>query len=83
LIITVKRLTVNNNIKVAVMEALIINPANEEEATFLKSLVKKMKVKYTVVSDEDKEDYGLVKAMQSVKNSKVVSEESILKKLNS
>ena len=65
------------------MEALIINPANEEEATFLKSLVKKMKVKYTVVSDEDKEDYGLVKAMHSVKNSKVVSEESILKKLNS
>jgi hypothetical protein len=65
------------------MEALIIKPANKEEATLLKSMVKKMKVKYTVLSDEDKEDYGLLCAMLAVKNSKVVSEASILKKLKS
>jgi hypothetical protein len=63
------------------MEALIIKPANKEEAALLKSMAKKMKVKYTVVSDEDKEDYGLVRAMLAVKESKVVSEESIVKKL--
>lgn len=41
------------------MEALIIKPANKKEATLLKSMVEKMKVKYTVLSDEDKEDYAL------------------------
>ena len=38
------------------MEALIIKPANKEEATLLKSIVTKMKVKYTVLNDEDKEE---------------------------
>ncbi len=63
------------------MEALIIKPANKEEATLLKSMVKKMKVKYTVLSDEDKEDYAMAHAILAAKNSKVVSEESIMKKL--
>jgi len=44
-------------------------------------MFKKTKVKYTLPSDKDKESYGLVWAMLAVKNSKVVSEESILKKL--
>lgn len=65
------------------MEALIIKPANKEEATLLKSIVKKMKVKYTVFNDDDKEDYGMLKAMLAAKNSKVVSEESVIKKLKS
>lgn len=63
------------------MEALIIKPANKEEATLLKSMVKKMKVKYTVLNDEDKEDYALAGAILEAKDSKVVSEESIMKKL--
>ncbi len=65
------------------MEALIIKPANKKEATLLKSMVEKMKVKYTVLSDEDKEDYALARAMIAAKNSKTVSEESIRKKLKS
>ncbi len=64
------------------MEALIIKPANDEEAALLKSLVKKMKVKYTVISEEEKQDYGLALAMLAAKNSKPVSEASIMKKLN-
>ena len=64
------------------MEALIIKPANAEEAMLLKSMVKKMKVKYTVVDDDDKEDYALVRAMLAVKDSKIVSKEAIMKKLS-
>ena len=60
---------------------MIIKPANKEEATLLKSLVKKMNVKYTLLNDEDTEDYGLGLAMIAAKKSKKVSEESILKKL--
>jgi hypothetical protein len=63
------------------MEALIIKPANKEEATLLKSMVKKMNVRYTVLNDEDKEDYAMARAILAAKNSKVVSEESIMKKL--
>ena len=65
------------------MEALIIKPANKEEATLLKSLVKKMKVKYAILSDEDKEDYALARAILAAKNSKTVTEKSIMKKLKS
>jgi hypothetical protein len=64
------------------MEALIIKPANAEEAMLLKSMVKKMKVKYTVVDDEAKEDYALVRAMLAVKDSKIVSKEAVMKKLS-
>lgn len=65
------------------MEALIIKPANSEEAMLLKSMIKKMRVKYTVLSDEDKEDYALVQAMLAAKKSKPVSEATIMKKLKS
>ncbi len=40
-----------------------------------------MKVKYTVLNDEDKEDYALARAMLTARNSKKVSEESIITKL--
>ena len=65
------------------MEAILIKPANEEEATLLKSMVRKMKVRYTVLSDEDKEDYGMIRAILAAKNSKVVSKETITKKSKS
>ncbi len=65
------------------MEALILKPANREEATLLKSMVKKMKVKYTVINDEDKEDYAMARAILAAKNSKQVSKETIMRKLKS
>jgi hypothetical protein len=65
------------------MEALIIKPASKEEADLLKSIVKKMKVKYAVVDDESKEDYALVRAMMSGKKTKKVSEKTIIDKLKS
>jgi len=63
------------------MEALIIKPANKEESDLFQSIAKKMKIKFSVIDDEDKEDYGLTKAMLAVKTSKKVSEDSIIKKL--
>jgi hypothetical protein len=65
------------------METLIIKPANKEEAKLLKVLIQKMNVKFAVISDEDKEDYALTKAMLIGKKSKPVSETSIMKKLKS
>ncbi len=65
------------------MEALIIKPANKEEAFLLKSMIKKMNVKFTVLNDDDKEDYAMANAILAAKDSKVVSEASILKKLKS
>ena len=44
-------------------------------------MAKKVKIKYSVLDDERREDFALGYAMLAVKNSKVVSEESILKKL--
>lgn len=64
-----------------IMETLIIKPANKEEAKLLKGLIQKMKVKFAVISDEDKEDYALAKAMLVGRDSKEVSEASIMKKL--
>jgi len=65
------------------METLVIRPANSEEADLLKNLAKRMKLKYSVLDDDDQEDFGLAKAMLAVKGSKVVSKESVMKKLRS
>jgi hypothetical protein len=65
------------------MEALILKPANKEEATLLKNMVRKMKVKYAVINDEDKEDYAMARALLATKNSMPVSKETIMRKLKS
>ena len=41
---------------------MILKPANKEEATLLKNMVRNMKVKYAVINDEDKEDYAMARA---------------------
>ena len=63
------------------MEALILEPADKEEADLIMNIAKKMRIKYAFISDEDKEDYGLAQSMLATDDTKRVSEQSIISKL--
>lgn len=63
------------------MESILFSPKNKEEVELLKQLAKQMRIKARVLSDEDKEDAALLKAMAETKNDKYVSHEEVMKAL--
>ena len=63
------------------MDSIVITPKSESEFKFITDLLKKIKVKASILSEEEKEDIGLLKAMKEADRSKKVSEEMVLKKL--
>ena len=65
------------------MESLLLTPANKEDADLLKKIAKKMRIKFAVINEDDKEDYALARLMHEADKSEKTSEESILLKLNS
>ncbi len=64
------------------MSSLLINPASESDEKFLVKLLKKLHIPVTIVSEEDKLDYGLLKAMLESENDDLVPEERIMKILH-
>lgn len=56
------------------MKTLIISSKNEKELTLLKYLAKKMGMKANVLSEEEKEELGLINAMMEGKKSDYVNE---------
>lgn len=65
------------------MEAIIARPKTASEIKFLLELLKKMGISAQILTDEQKEDLGLLKLMNDADRTKKVSINSVMAKLNS
>ena len=65
------------------MESIVISPKTKDEAKLITDLLEKMKISSKVITDEEKEDMGLLIMMKEVDRSEKVSYEEVMKKLNS
>jgi hypothetical protein len=65
------------------MQTILIEPKDVAEYNLLTALLEKMKVRMKVLnmSDEEREDFGLLKLMEEVDWNDTVPEEEILSKL--
>lgn len=63
------------------MNTLVITSENDKELKVLKYLAEKMGMETEVLSKEDKEDIGLLKAMIDGRKNDLVSEDEVLKAL--
>ena len=65
------------------MESIVINPKTQDEARIIQDLLAKMNISSKVITDEEKEDMGLLVMMKEVDRNDKVSREDVMKKLNS
>ena len=63
------------------MKTIAVTPKNEKEYIFLSALLKKLGYDPKVIYDEEKEDFGLLRAMLEEKKGEYVSEEEVMKAL--
>ncbi|NCO54955.1 MAG: hypothetical protein COZ21_04295 [Bacteroidetes bacterium CG_4_10_14_3_um_filter_31_20] len=63
------------------METIIINIKTQKDKLLFTSLANRLKLKSKILSEEDKEDYGLLKAMIEAKQEDYVDRETIMKAL--
>lgn len=64
------------------MDSIWIKPSKKEELEFLKEMASKMEFDLTIISDEDLEDIGFLKAMEEGRKQKEhVSRKKVMKKL--
>ncbi|MDQ3683531.1 MAG: hypothetical protein M3352_10755 [Bacteroidota bacterium] len=63
------------------MKTLVVTSDNDNELKVLRYLAKKMGMEAEVLSEDEKEDIGLLKAMLKGKKNDYVSENEILKVL--
>ncbi|MGB3848764.1 MAG: hypothetical protein WA958_02255 [Tunicatimonas sp.] len=64
------------------MEAVIFTPKTKEQVKLLQQLAKQMRIKATVVSQEDQEDALLLKAMLQGKTGQQSSREEVFDALS-
>jgi hypothetical protein len=65
------------------MESIVINPKTKDEAKLINDFLAKMNISSKVLSDEEKEDMGLVMMMKETDMYDLVSREEIMQKLKS
>jgi hypothetical protein len=65
------------------MESIVITPKSKDEAKIITDLLAKMNINSKVISDEEKEDLGLLLMMKEVDRNEKVSRDEIMRKLNS
>lgn len=65
------------------MESIIISPRTQDEVRIIQELLDKMNISSTIITDEEKEDLGLLAMMKEVDRNDKVSRDAIMKKLNS
>ena len=63
------------------MDSLLITPASAADLKLVAALLKKMNIAAKVLSDEEKEDLGLVMLMRQAANAPKVSREAVMRKL--
>lgn len=64
------------------MKTILITPKNQTEFKMLTVLFKKMNIANTILTDEQKEDIGMVWLMKKADRTKTVKKETVMKKLN-
>ena len=64
------------------MESIVITPKTKDEAKIITDLLNKMNISSSVITDEEKEDLGLLMMMKEVERNDKVSRDEIMKKLN-
>jgi len=65
------------------MESIVINPKTRDEAKLITDLLEKMNISSKVITEEEKEDMGLLMMMKETDVNDLVSYEEVMKKLNS
>ncbi|MES2809695.1 MAG: hypothetical protein V4619_13780 [Bacteroidota bacterium] len=65
------------------MESIVINPKTKDEAKFIADLLERMNISSKVISDEEKEDMGLLLMMKEADLNDRVSRDEVMKKLAS
>ena len=65
------------------MESIVISPKTRDEAKLITDLLEKMKISSKIITEEEKEDMGLLMMMKEVDRNEIVSREEIMKKLKS
>jgi hypothetical protein len=65
-----------------IMKALVITPKNDNEFKFITSLLEKLGVGSSSLSQEELEDLGMSKLMRGIDKSKKTSRAEIMKKLS-
>lgn len=65
------------------METFILNSRTKSESDQIKKMIKEMNLESKIISDEDKEDYGLLKIMMDSKDDELVSREEVMIALKS
>jgi hypothetical protein len=63
------------------METLLINIKSDEDKELFLSLAKQLRLKTKSLTESDKEDYGLLKAMIEGENREYVSRDEIMNAL--
>lgn len=63
------------------METIIIQPKSKKELEFVAEMLKRLNIKIKILSQEEKEDYGLGIAIDEGLQTKSVSKDSILNHL--
>ena len=64
------------------MKSIVITPKDTKELNFVSELLQKMGISSKVLSEEEKEDAGLLLMMQESDKNDTVSREEIISKLN-
>jgi hypothetical protein len=65
------------------MESIVINPRTKGEAKIVTELLDRMNISSKVITDEEKEDMGLLMMMKEADRNKKATREEVMKKLNS
>jgi len=64
------------------METIIINAKNKKESSFIAELLKKLNIEIKVLTEEEKEEIGLIKLMKQADRTQKVSREKVMAKLS-
>lgn len=63
------------------MKSILITPESEEQLKELKAWARKAGIKISVISEDDREELGLLKAIEAGRKTKSVSKATVLKNL--
>jgi len=61
------------------MNSIIITPKNKEELDLIKEILRRMNIASAILTDEEKEELGLIEMMKNVDRNEKVSRETVMK----
>lgn len=65
------------------MKSMVIKPKSQTEFKFINDLLKRLGIGFSIMTEEEIEDFGLSKMLLSAEKNKKTSNRTIHKKLNS